>query len=285
MSLFSSKSETIILDREVGQIDVSIGTSLALESAFNIHPEIKHNTPPIKNYDLLYVNLSTLFRNIYASLTSDNQNMVSVNDYVDVMLSEMNVIDGKVQDQTNSSVRVVFYFNDIYPTLKRRYRYAAVKIPTTDRQVIYQTTHDEVIKKTIPLIDDLNIKFFTHDIKDNGRCLILTHYSTDLLSRYGFDKLDLLESHTGKIKLPAQWGSKLSVRDDTMPFNHFTLQVFGDGSTLFSAQPIKYRRVVSEIAKKDKWSAITTMAKIKQSLNKIDDRHIRDHLQLLTLTN
>lgn len=285
MSLFSPRSEKLISEREVGQIEVSIGTSLALESAFNIHPDIKHKSPPIKNYDLLYINLSTLFRNLHASLTSENQNMVSVNDYVDVLLSEANVIDGQVQDKTNSSVKVVFYFNDIYPTLERKYRYASIKKPTTDRQLIYQQTHDEVLQRTIPLLDGLEVKFFNHDLKDNGRCLIMTHYSVDLLSKYGFDKLDLLESHTGRIKPPSEWGSKLGIKDDTIPFNHFTLQLFGDGSTLFSAQPIKFRRAVIDIAKRDRWSAITTMAKIKQSLNKIDDRSIRDHLQLLTISN
>lgn len=278
-----SVSVNLIIDREKGQTDVSIGTSLALESAFNIHPEIRHANIPIKNYDLIYINLSTVFRNIYASLTSEHQNMVSVNDYVDALLSEVNLIDGQVQDITNGSVKTVYYFNDIYKSLIKRYKYAIIKKPTTDRQLIYQSTHDEVLSLTLPLLDGLDVRLFDHDLNGQGRCLLLTHYTTDLLSKYNFDILDLLESHTGKIKPSRQWGSKLGIKDDTMPFNRFTLQLFGDGSTLFSAQPMRFRKPVIELANKDRWSAVTTMSRIKQSLTKINDKDIRDQLLKLTL--
>jgi hypothetical protein len=42
--------------------------------------------------------------------------------------------------------------------------------------------------------------------------------------------------------------------------------------------PIKYRRVVLELAKSDRWTPITTVAKIRAGLSSIKDSNIREDL-------
>ena len=46
-----SVTDPIFTGRELGQIEVSIGTSLALEGAFGIYPDIEVITPPLLNYN------------------------------------------------------------------------------------------------------------------------------------------------------------------------------------------------------------------------------------------
>ncbi len=279
-----ARSERILMDRELGELNISIGTSLAIEGAFGVHPEAPVTPPPIMKYSYLWINVSTLFRNVFASLTSDDQDYVIPEDIADAIISEMSIIDGAVQDKTNSQTKCVFYINDIRAGLDRKYPKATIKIPTTPRQVTYQNLHDTVCMLVSERNYDIDLRIFKRAIEGQGSILILTHYSIDLLCRYNFDQMTLLESHTGKIKPPALWGSKLGVKDETLPFNIFMVQLFGDGSTLFMAKPIKYRRPVLELAKQDRWSPITTIARIKQSLDKLNDVDIKTFLIELTRT-
>jgi hypothetical protein len=109
--------------------------------------------------------------------------------------------------------------------------------------------------------------------------LIVTHFPVDLFGRYRFNQLDLLESHTGKIKPPAQWNTKLSAKreeTDMLPFNPFTLQVFGDNQQFVHQLP-RVKEAVVETAKATGWSSVTTMEKIRMTLEK----QVKD-VQILT---
>ena len=98
------------------------------------------------------------------------------------------------------------------------------------------------------------------------------NFTIDLLSNYSFPSCKLLESHTGKIKPKTYWNSKLSGKDSgLMPFNAMTLQIFGDGEN-FAAYPRKLKLELIELAKKNKWSPITTNAKVESDLNKMTDK-------------
>jgi hypothetical protein len=70
----------ILAGREMGQLPVSIGTSLALESVTGILPEHETDDPDIHKFDSLWVNVRTLFRNIVASIPSDQKVMLSPED-------------------------------------------------------------------------------------------------------------------------------------------------------------------------------------------------------------
>ena len=56
-----------------------------------------------------------------------------------------------------------------------------------------------------------------------------------------------------------------------MPFNAMTLQIFGDGEN-FAAYPRKLKLELIELAKKNKWSPITTNSKVESDLNKMTDK-------------
>src|SRR5690606_9561418 len=82
--------------------------------------------------------------------------------------------------------------------------------------------------------------------------MLLTHIPVDLLSADRFSKLVLLESHTGAIKPHLSWYTKLTNGKELfrMPFNRFTLQVFGDNGVHFAPMPMKMKQAVKDISEK-----------------------------------
>jgi hypothetical protein len=271
-------SDEALLNRELGQTQISIGTSLALEGAFGIYPEREESPAPILKYTRLWVNVSTMFRNLVNSLTSEEQARVTAKVIAPILASEMSILEGEVQNVVGRKLTTTFYYNDMRK-LKKLLSSANVKEPTTPKQKIQQALHDQTIKSLGDYLDQVDLRYFEGKIKGDGRALMITHNPVDLLSFNRFDELTLLESHTGKLKPRSQWGSKLGVKDLTLPFNEFTLTVFGDGSTFLSPWPMKYRRVLLDLSKKNRWTPVTTLPKIRMELGTIKDPHIRDELQ------
>lgn len=275
-----SVSEKAIAEREVGQIDVSIGTSLALEGAFGIYPEAEVDRPPLLNYNELWINLSTLFRNLFHSLGTEEKDSVLATDLAMVIAEETTLIQAAVENAVGKKVKAIFYFNDM-SQLHKFLPKANIKHPTTPKQRIYTALHDQTLREVQQYLsmDDVDFRPFSVKIHGSGRALMLTHSPIDLLSQYSFASLNLLESHTGKIKPKSQWGSKLGLSEDmALPLNGFTIQVFGDGNTYLSPMSIKYKRAVLNVAKRDRWSPITTMSKIKMGLETISDVSLREEL-------
>src|SRR5690606_22392271 len=89
--------------------------------------------------------------------------------------------------------------------------------------------------------------------------LILTHFPVDLLNRYRFKTLKLLESHTGAIKPFNVWNTKLKDGQglDVIPFDRMTLQMFGDNAH-FSPMHKKVRMTIYNLVVKNKWTYATT---------------------------
>lgn len=279
------QSEDILAEREMGQYPVSIGTSLALEGANGIYPEREESPPPLLQYNRLWVNVATLFRNLFNSLTAEEQERVVAKDLAIALASEFSPIDAAVAETAGQKVRVTFYHNRL-SKMERWFPKANLKKPTTPKQRIFVGLMAETLAMLPDYLDEVDYREFDGPIDGDGRALILTHSAVDLLSIARFDELVLLESHTGKLKAKARWGTKLGVKDETMPFNAFTLQAFGDGSTHFSPLSIKYRRAILEVAKKDRWVSVTTMAKIRMGVNAIRDTAVRDYLtELMSATS
>lgn len=271
-------SEEALLNRELGQTQLSIGTSLALEGAFGIYPEKEESPAPILKYTRLWVNVSTMFRNLVNSLTSEEQAQVTSKTIAPILASEMSILEGEVQNVVGRKLTTTFYYNDMHK-LKSLMPNANVKEPTTPKQKIQHALHDQTVKSLNNYLDQIDFRYFEGKIRGDGRALMITHNPVDLLSFNRFDELTLLESHTGKLKPRSQWGSKLGVKDLTLPFNEFTLTVFGDGSTYISPMPMKYRRTLLDLAQRNRWSPVTTLPKIRMELATIKDPQIKETLQ------
>ena len=273
-------------EREMGQYPLSVATSLALESATGIHPEVQHKEIPIKQIRLFWVNVRTLFRNMMGSLSKDDQGGVVAEELAKAILEEMDQIVAIVKEHSGSLTKVVFYVSD-YASLEVRYRKAVPRMDNTPKQKEYTAIQTQTIgfiqkwydKERAPY----ELKFFRLKLENsdkNMKAMILTHYAFDLCSRREFEDLVLLESHTGAVKKYAQWYTKYTGGKELsmIPFREDFLQVFGDSET-FRPMDIKLRKDLIEVATKYGWTPVTTRDKIVFSIEQIKNPYARDILK------
>lgn len=275
-------SEQYFSDRALGQYPLSIATSLAIESACGIHPEIKVDSPPALDYQDLWVNIKTLYRNFMGALDTHDFRTVSGEAVGATLQQEMDQIVSVLQNVA-SNVRVTFYVSN-YDGLEQRYRHATPRVDTTDKQKefarIYRTAVKWLLREEKEGLDrirgfDLKLK-----PKDAGKTLILTHIAYDLVSEKEFAELTLLESHTGKLKGRGLWYTKFYKGKDfpMIPFNEGFLQIFGDDDT-FRPQDIRFRKAIVEIAEQYKWTQLTTKAKLSYGIDQLVNPYYKEVLR------
>lgn len=257
-----------ISERAIGQLPLSIATSLALESAFGIHPDIKVSAAPILSYNEMWINLKTLFRNFEGSLQKNAT--VSILETAEGMLEEIDKIKELVSEYTNGKTKVIFYATN-YSGMEAAYKHAQIRGDTT----LLQKENTDRYTKAVGYVlkshkDDPDFRVFDRKLKGDNlpKVLILTHIPYDLVSHKLFTELVLLESHTGKIKNKSLWYTKYLNGNDLaiIPFREDLLQVFGDKET-FKPMNIDFRNSVIAVAEKYKWSSATTTDKIKYGIN------------------
>lgn len=272
-----------VANREKGAFPISIGTSLAIEGAIGQHPDQPPHANALLANKQVWFNLFTLFRNLYQSLKAEDQKAATVVDLYPALVEDILGCQTTVSQESGGKCQAVFYLND-YSTLPKKYPHAKLRQPSTENQQIYQAIEEATLLR---LLKDppVEIERFQTSIQGHfGKVLIVTHYSFDLFARYSFAELNLLESHTGKIKPPSQWNSKLTgKREDTdhLPFLMLTLQVYGDGQQ-FMSLPGGLRSAILKVAKSRQWTSVTTIDKVKFTLEKeIHDKDLSTQLAAL----
>lgn len=283
-------SERHLSERAIGQLPLSVGTALAIESAIGIHPEIKVNEPPIKHYTEFWVNLKTLYRNMMGSLQGDAHNFVLGGAVGEEIRHEMDRIDSIIGDEFN--VDVIYYVCN-YDHLAQEYPNARIRVDTTPKQKFFTRTMTEALKYVIvseqppPHMNiESRVRVFSKTIKPKKsvKTLMLTHIPLDLCSAKHFGELTLLESYTGVIKEKAQWYTKyLNGKELThVPFREDLLQVFGDHE-MFSPYPIENRRELLEVAEKYKWTSLTTLDKMRYSIDQLKNPYFKAKLKAMLI--
>lgn len=277
-----SLSLTQVDEREKGQVPVSIGTSLALEAAFGVYPERDVVVPaPILSIKELWINVRTIIRNCFNALTTENKDKVLPKDLLPAIMEEFNIIESAVIRQTHGDVRVIYYLPD-YSSLQRHFPKAILRQAQTPKQMAYRALEHLLITSIAKYPPSQDIRFCDYLVEgQHPEAWMLTHFPVDLMARYQFKKLSLLESHAGNIKAYPQWYTKLTGGKDLqrIPFGRFALQVFGDGNNQFSAMPSKIRNEVLSLAEADGWTSVSTDDRIRMSIRKIQDSALRATIQ------
>lgn len=272
-----------IAQREIGNLPLSVGTSLAIElftdrkDPDNPDRVLAKPNPP----EQLWVNLRTLFRNLYNAIEPDLRKKALVEHFTPTLITEMEQIREIVSERSLGRTTAVFYHCS-YTDLLQRFPKAVHKPINTELQKMYfaleQATCSDVVEK---LGKSFGIKEFTSKIRgDHRETWLMTHIPVDLLSTDSFAKITLLESHTAKLKTKLDWNSKLTSSDKNvnLPFCAFTMQVFGDGGVFFSPMPLKIKREVLEISVKYNWTPATSLDKIRYGIHQIKDHFGREWL-------
>ncbi|HWT39883.1 MAG TPA: hypothetical protein VN081_01225 [Dongiaceae bacterium] len=277
-----------IASRVLGQYPISVATSLALESAFGHYPEKPPVNPaPIMAVKNIWFNVRTLIRNFIGALPTDYQEKLSADDIQVGLMEEMNMIEQVVATQSQGYCNCVFYMCD-YSRVVQTMSSAWHKTPKTPKQILYSRREDKIIKSLSLAPIAQPIRKFNYELRSQNnqfpKSFIVTHLPIDLLSRYSFQSLQLLESHTGAIKNPGEWNTKLTngaKELPNIPFNRFTLQLFGDNGHMFHAGPQRLRDIVLHIAKRDQWTSVTTSERVSFSVRNIPNDVDRGSLMKL----
>lgn len=265
--------------RITSSFPVSISTALALESIFD--PREAQYDPQriipihvdIRQYQGLYCNLLTLFRNLASSVDRNVFLNSRVDDLAMIMQSEIEVIMSLCHVEGMGLITPYFYTCSYQSLIKLDER-IKLRADHTDWQKSFKAKYHKVIEYLIKQYDIL-----VTDTKISAKvpnALILTHMPYDLLNYKAFKKLDLIESNTGKLKPRTQWNSKYYplVNEDMshLPFHKLLLLLFGD-KTLIHPSPIVLRRLLMDVSKKGHWTVATTVDKIILDV----EMHVKDH--------
>lgn len=239
-------------DRTKGKYTVSIGTSVALECFFgesNDKPLRAGEVPPYLNYQCIMANVRTMARNYISSYKTQDLSTLTIAMLYPEFLQELILIKNIIADQSDNKI-VISYYNNSYVKLKNTLKKVNLKDKYTAKQEY--TMHLE--RKLCELLqaDSANIKNhfayeYTNDVIRQGmrRNVIITHYPMDLLLTTL--NVDLLESHTGRIKKPYEFPSKLKRAGDNVPFNKYTLQLLGDSSGYIMSTASAFRTELLKI--------------------------------------
>lgn len=272
------------IERELGQYPLSIGTSLALEGLYKKHPQQPKLPPDHKQISQLWINVRTVIRNFYASMTREEANSAPLSQSVELVMNELKAISTIVQQEPSRQLQVVFYISDL-DELRWEFRRSRFTEYNTERKSFYHHLEVYTLKQLLQIAEDESIKIETvrrTPSMSSEVVALLTHYPHELFWRFKFAALFLLESHTGKLKPYSQWYTKLKniKAEDHIPFNRLTYQIFGDGVVL---EPMaqSLRQEVKDIAEARKWTAITTIAKIKDDIKQYGSDTLRKTVSML----
>lgn len=276
--------------RTTSALPLSVGTSLAFESVFtglgpSIDPDrVIPQQIDLENYDQIWVNIGTLFRNLYNAIPRGDVSRVSPRDAADGIAMEMDTINDLARSNTNGRVGVVYYncnFDDI-PT---RFKLGSIRVAKTALQLQYATLYEKTIQILLGRSRQgtlLNIVEYKSKFSGgNKRALFFTHFATDILNHRKFRSFDLLESHTGLLKKEPQWHTKYYQGRDLnmLPMNGILLTVFGDDHQ-FHPQPKKMKEALLTLAKERKWTCLSQPAEIVNGIKSMKDHALRDALLL-----
>lgn len=271
--------DQLLSARKKDNLPISVGTSLAIEA-------LKEN----QRYESIWINVRTLYRNILHSIedTDERAKFMLKDNRPEAAAAIGKVISQEkeiIQNYLNGRVDGVRLYLLGYQDLAKKYPNAKLKTPMTDNQKNYWGLMESVIDEVLGVDYDQEIRWDKGSELEGEatRSVIITNHPVDLLSRTKFRDLRLLESHTGAIKPKSQWFTKLSDGKDlkNMPFNRFTIQVFGDGPLQFERWNIKFRNAILGMARDNRWSPVTTLDRIRFSIDRMRDKYSGEMLKKL----
>lgn len=261
---------------QTGVLPISIATSIAVENFLGINPDFPQSDPIANKTHRLLINVRTLLRNVKSSI-SEQPNQIPEQDLIMHLETDINGIKNAVE--ANSRCKVSFYIPD-YSKLNSSLPLAKVRAPKSEAQKFSATMEEAVLRGLLSncppewkLEKDFMLVLPNEMLPNFAENVVLiSHCAVDLLARYNFNDLKLLESHTGKLKSASLWSGKLAGTMDLsrIPFNKAMLQIFGD-ATHIQPMGIKIKRTILDIALADKWTPTTTKSLIMASLQKRKD--------------
>ena len=266
----------IFATRTVGETGLSIGTHLAMETFFSnnmldvFDPDREFVKVDPNNYNYHVFNIYTLVRNIINSVTDNKikEEILLHSDFIPTLKKELKIITSLYG--SCSCKPVLFYPN--YDKIYKRYN----KGKDSGITVVYK---EHMMIKSI--LEKLDARETIHSCNDGkgykipgfedkkANIVITTNIPVDLFNFKG--RVDLLESHTGKIKTPSMFNSKYhsigQANLSHLPFVEELVYLLGDGTIVLPCK-ISVRKIVYDISKEFNWTPKTTREKVVSNLKR-----------------
>lgn len=258
--------------RTVGNLGISVGTSLAFEGEAG---------KLLSSMDNVFINFKTLVRNAIESYaTEDNP---SVDDIVKNVKDDLMGVLKFIDSAKGHKQILIHVYCPSYKSRDVKFKHALLKTAKTEKQKAKETLTNNVVsgfKKSNPGVlteTDCELKTFV------GRALVLTHHVMDLTFTNAYARLYLLESYTGYAKTYVTWYTKLTNGSEltNIPFNKLTLQIFGDKGTDFFTHNMAVKNLVLELATSHRWTSATSYDKVKSDIRGLPKSVTRDALMLM----
>lgn len=246
--------------RTLGNLGISVGTSLAFEGEFK---------DVINSYDTILINLRTIVKGVMeaAQDTGEYKSTKLVKQWT---IDDINGISKILEENKGYKPINMIVYNPTYSLLKMKFPAGDFWKPKTLKQIEREEMLDQVCSKVSSELKDLVVNNYTSLPEFEGKGMILTSYPVDLLLTESNRRLYLLERYTGVIKPFNMWYTKLTGSKDleNMPFNKLTITVFGDKSTTFKSSKQGLKDQVKELAVLGKWTSFSTLEKVRATINR-----------------
>lgn len=283
---------TSIATRAMSGFPLSIGTSIAFESLFAPRQDPydpNRELPPhidILNYSEVYINVSTLFRNLIGAVKKEVFLHSNEFELKAALTEEIDIINSLLNNEGNGVCRPTYYFDNYkdFDNYCSKHK-IMLRVENTDYQKYYKDKLVKTLRLLLKETDDV-LEYNSGLLpKFRTKSLIISHIPFDLLSNNKFEKLDLLETHTGKLKEKYEWCTKYYPLGDSsllhLPFNKLLLSLFGDKIHIHPSL-YKLRKLIYDISVSRKWTPVTTTAKIKQDFAlDVKEHYVLEYLNKL----
>lgn len=268
-----------LANRIMSGFPLSVGTSHALESLFPAtqrpyDPERKiPNQVDAGKYQVCYINITTLFRNLVSALEGKEFEVSSVEDLTATIEEEIDVINSLFH--MNAQHCQVVYYYCTYKELKNQVARQTVKLVNLrEPSTVNQRYFAEIQQKVIALLEKHTdtIRVFSDGLepKEYADAVVITHLPYDLVHFNKFSSIDLLESNTGILKPRYLWYTKYNKMANVdlshIPFHRKLLLCFGD-KTMIQSTPAVLRKTIIETATKHNWNSMTTKQKVELDMS------------------
>lgn len=271
---------SIIVDRSLGEFNLSVGTSMAMVKVINATTQ-STKADAFADYDHLAINLLTLIRNTQAALGSADASTIMPKQVAELVIDDLQIITSICK---SAKVPLSIYLPS-YDKLQKDYSLATIRFPSTTKQLFAKDFIDSIASSLVDMIKKgmadgtlESMKFLQFEINAKAanvkpKTLIMTSYAVDLLE---LQPEAMIKSYTGEIH--SKWdfwklykkNSRLKDYDySRLPFNKLFIQLFGDDKTFYGRGYKELERIL-KVATDKKWDQQTTKERIKMTLKSAD---------------
>lgn len=286
-----------VLMRKVSGFQLSISTGMAMETLFAPRQNVydPDRTPPprasLKDFDSVFVNIHTLLRNIINATDYQDVKQLRPDMLGEALVSEIEQIQSLCSNEGQNQIIPVFYdssYSSFYRGKTTEYK---LRVPETPKQIDWFAALHAGAQHALQSGQvAIAFAYQTGEIRprfQGERALILSHKTPDLLSYRNFSNLELLESHTGKIKTMREWNTKYhplgTEKFESMPWCKPLLCWLGDKYVLCPLS-ITIRKAILDLSKERRWNPLTSGAVVHTDcLNRIKNPEIVKVLRQIPL--